>query len=51
MEISEGVTLVEGVVWKLLKCMYGLKQSPHGHDWWLNVNVAIRDCEGDCSIR
>ena len=28
MEILEGVTRVEGMVWKLLKCLYGLNQSP-----------------------
>ena len=27
-EIREGVTGVEGMVWRILKCLYGLKQSP-----------------------
>ena len=28
MEVPEGVSGVEGIVWRLLKCLYGLKQSP-----------------------
>ena len=27
-EVPEGVSGVEGMVWRLLKCLYGLKQSP-----------------------
>ena len=27
-EVPEGISGVEGMVWKLLKCLYGLKQSP-----------------------
>ena len=26
--VPEGLTSVEGMVWKLLKCLYNLKQSP-----------------------
>ena len=28
MEVLEGVTRVEVMMWKLLKCLYGLKKSP-----------------------
>ena len=27
-EIPKGVTGIEGMVWRILKCLYGLKQSP-----------------------
>ena len=27
-EVPDGISGVEGMVWRLLKCLYGLKQSP-----------------------
>ena len=28
MEVPDGISRVEGMVWRLLKCLYGLKQLP-----------------------
>ena len=27
-EVLDGISRVEGMVWRLVKCLYGLKQSP-----------------------
>ena len=40
-EIPEGVTGVEGMVWRLLKCLYGLKQSPRM--WNLTIDKVLEE--------